>query len=70
MMDARQINSEQKIAQIKENALRDIKNISIKISIKAVENLIKNSIDRNKLDKLFSKSLEQTKTALKNNPKI
>jgi len=70
MMDARQKNSEQKITQIKENALRDIKNISIKISIKAVENLIKNSIDRNKLDKLFSKSLEQTKTALKNNPKI
>ena len=50
---------------MKENALRDIKNISIKISMETVEYLIKNSIDRNKLEKLFAKSLEQTKTELK-----
>ena len=35
-------NAEQKIVQMKENALNDIKNISVKISIKAVEHLIKN----------------------------
>ena len=58
-------NAEQKIVQMKENALKDIKNISVKISIKAVEHLIKNSIDKNKLEKLYITSLEQAKTSLK-----
>jgi len=64
-MEIKKKTSEQKIAQMKENALRDIKNISIKISVEAVEHLIKNSIDKNKLEKLYTKSLEQTKTSLK-----
>ena len=50
---------------MKDNALKDIKNISVKISMEAVEHLIKNSIDKNKLEKLYIKSLEQTKAALK-----
>ena len=58
-------NAEQKIVQMKENALKDIKNISIKISIEAVESLINNSIDKKKLEKFYSKGLEQAKTALK-----
>ena len=58
-------NAEQKIVQMKENALRDIKNISVKISMEAVEHLIKNSIDKSKLEKLYIKSLEQAKTSLK-----
>ena len=57
--------AEQKIIQMKENALKDIKNISIKISIEAVESLINNSIDKKKLEKFYSKSLEQTITVLK-----
>ena len=57
--------AEQKIIQMKENALRDIKNISVKISMEAVELLIKNSIDKNKIAKLYIKSLEQAKTSLK-----
>ena len=61
----RKKNTEQKILQIKENAIKDIKNISVKISIEAVENLIKNSIDKNKLANLYIKNLEQTKIALK-----
>ena len=65
IMDVRKKNAEQKIIRMKENALKDIKNISIKISIEAVENVIKNSIDKKKLEKLYAKSLEQTKTALK-----
>ena len=64
-MEDRKKNAEQKITQMKENALSDIKNISIKISIQAVKNLIKNSIDKNKLEKIYTKSLEQTKIALK-----
>ena len=58
-------NAEQKIVQMKENALKDIKNISVKISMEAVEHLIKNSIDKNKIAKLYIKSLEQAKTSLK-----
>jgi len=57
-------NAEQKIVQMKENAIKDIKNISVKISMEAVEHLIKNSIDKNKLEKIYTKSLEQTKTSL------
>jgi len=58
-------NTEQKIVQMKENAIKDIKNISVKISMEAVEHLIKNSIDKNKLEKIYTKSLEQTKNSLK-----
>ena len=66
MMENKKKNVEQKIVQMKENALRDIKNISVKISIQAVEHLIKNSIDKNKLEKLYENSLKQTKISLKN----
>ena len=65
IMESKKKNAEQKIAQMKENALRDIKNISVKISMDAVEHLIKNSIDKNKLEKFYTKSLEQAKTSLK-----
>ena len=58
-------NAEQKIVQMKENALKDIKNISVKISMEAVEHLIKNSIDKSKLEELYIKSLEQAKASLK-----
>ena len=65
IMEDRKINVEQKIAQMKVNALKDIKNASIKISMEAVEYLIKNSIDKNKLEKFYVESLEQTKASLK-----
>ena len=65
MMEDRRKNAEQKINLMKENALKDIKNISIKISIEAVESLIANSIDKKKLEKFYSKSLVQAKSALK-----
>ena len=63
--EVRKKSAKQKIIQMKENALKDIKNISVKISIEAVENLIKNSIDKNKLENLYTKSLQQAKIALK-----
>ena len=65
MMENKKKNIEQKINQMKENALRDIKNISVKISIETVEHLIKNSIDKDRLEKHYIKSLEQAKTSLK-----
>mgnify|MGYP006093437883 CR=1 FL=1 len=60
-------NTVQKISQMKKNALKDIQNISIKIGIESVESLIKNSMDKNKLEKLFSKNLDQTKSKLNQN---
>ena len=65
LIENKKKNVEQKIIQMKENALKDIKNISVKISMEAVEHLIKNSIDKNKIAKLYIKSLEQAKTSLK-----
>ena len=65
MIEAKKQNAESKIIQMKENALKDIKNLSIKISVKTAENIIKNSIDKNKLGNLYLKNLEQIKTKLK-----
>tara|TARA_Y100000590_G_C15235857_1_gene831862 strand:+ start:88 stop:585 length:498 start_codon:yes stop_codon:yes gene_type:complete len=58
-------NAEQRIIQMKESALKDIKNISVKISMEAVKHVIKNSVDKSKLEKLYIKSLEEAKTSLK-----
>ena len=65
IMENKKKNAELKIAQMKTNALKDIKNISIKISMETVEHLITNSIDKTKLEKLHIKSLEQAKNYLK-----
>ena len=65
IMEDRKKNTEQKITLMKKNALKEIKNISIKISIETVESLISNSIDKKKLEKFYSKSLEQTITVLR-----
>ena len=65
IMENKKKNAEQKIIQMKESALRDIKNISVKISMEAVELLIKNSVDKNKLEKLYTNGLDQAKNSLK-----
>ena len=66
IMEIKKKNVEQKIAQMKDNALKDIKNFSVQISMDVVEHLIKNSIDKSKLEKIYSKGLEQAQTTLKN----
>ena len=65
IIEERKKSTEQKIFQMKENALKDIKNISVKISIETAENLIKHSIDKNKLENFYANSLGQAKIALK-----
>ena len=57
--------TEQKIVQMKEEALKDIKNTSVKVTIETIEQLIKNSIDKKKLDKLFDENLVQAKILLR-----
>jgi|TARA_B110000881_G_C18596653_1_gene531896 F-type H+-transporting ATPase subunit b len=65
LMENRKKNAELRIAQMKDQAFKDIKNISVKISIKSVKRLLKKSLDKNKLDKLYMSSIEETKLALK-----
>ena len=65
IIEERKKNTDQKILQMKENALLDIKNISVKITVESVERLFKNSIDKNKIKKIYIDSLNQTKDALK-----
>tara|TARA_B110000438_G_C15698371_1_gene599933 strand:+ start:126 stop:623 length:498 start_codon:yes stop_codon:yes gene_type:complete len=64
LIEDKKKSTEEKIIQMKESAIRDIKNTSVKISMEAVKHLIENSIDKNKLEKIYSKSLENTKNAL------
>ena len=64
-IENRKKNTEDRIKQIKNQALKDIKNASVKISIQAVEVLLKNSLDKNKLNKIFTSGIEETKSALK-----
>ena len=64
-MENRKKNTEVRIKQMKNQALRDIKNASVKISIQAVAVLLKYSLDKHKLNKIFNSSLEETKSALK-----
>tara|TARA_B100000809_G_scaffold63115_1_gene59825 strand:- start:47 stop:544 length:498 start_codon:yes stop_codon:yes gene_type:complete len=56
---------ENKITQMKEAALKEIKNVSVKIAVDSVKKIITTSIDKSKLDNLFEKNLEETKLALK-----
>ncbi len=65
LMENRKKNAEERIKQLKNQALKDIKNASVKIAIESVEKLIKNSLDKSKLDKIYSSSVEETKLALK-----
>ena len=57
--------AENKITQMKEAALKEIKDVSIKIAVDSVKKIISTSVDKSKLDVLFDKNLEETKTALK-----
>ena len=67
-MENRKKNTDDRIKQMKNQALKDIKNASVKISIQAVEVLLKNSLDKNKLNKIFTSSIEETKSALLRKP--
>ena len=54
-----------KINQMKENAIKEIKHTSIKIAIDSFKKIITTSVDKSKLDTLFQKNLNETKEELK-----
>ena len=66
IIENRKKAADDKIKQMKSQAIKDIKNLSVEISIRAVEKIIKNSIDKKKLDKIYISSIEETKKILKN----
>ena len=57
--------AENKINQMKEGAIKDIKDASIKIALESVKKIISTSVDKSKLDTLFQKDLIETKEELK-----
>ena len=54
-----------KISQMKEAAIKEIKDTSIKIAVNSVKKIITTTVDKSKLDNLFEKNLEETKSELK-----
>ena len=58
-------NAQKKITQMKEMALKEIRDTSVKLAIESVKKAINTSIDKSKLDELFKKNLEDTKSELK-----
>ena len=64
LMEIRKKNADERIRQMKDQALKDIKNASVKIAIESVEKLMQNSLDKTKLDKIYNESIEETKLAL------
>tara|TARA_B100001250_G_C19686162_1_gene738133 strand:+ start:99 stop:596 length:498 start_codon:yes stop_codon:yes gene_type:complete len=57
--------AEKKIFQMKEAAIKEIKDNSIKLAMESVKKIISTSIDKSKLDNLFEKNLEESKIAIK-----
>ena len=58
--------AEDKIKQMKLQATKDIKNYSVEVAIIALEKIIKNSVDKKKLDKIYISSVDEAKKILKN----
>jgi len=54
-----------KINQMKESAIKEIKDRSIKIALESVKKIMTTTVDGSKLDNLFEKNLEEAKSELK-----
>jgi len=57
--------AENKISQMKEAAIKEIKDSSIRLAVESVKKIISTSIDKSKLDNLFERNLKESKIALK-----
>ena len=66
VLENRKKTAEDKIKQMKVQAIKDIKNLSVDITIHSIKKIIKNSVDKKKLDKIYISSIEETKKILKN----
>ena len=50
---------------MKDSAIKEIKNASVKIAVDSVKKIITTSVDKSKLNSLFEKNLDETKAELK-----
>ena len=66
IVESRKKSAEEKIRQMKAQAIKDVRNLSVEIAVQSVEKIIKNSIDKKKLEKIYISSIEETKKILKN----
>ena len=66
IFECRKKMGEDKIKQMKLQAKKDIKNYSVEVAIISLEKIIKNSIDKKKLDKIYISSVNEAKKILKN----
>ena len=66
IIENRKKTAEEKIRQMKIQAVKDVKNLSVNIAIYSIEKIIKNSIDKKKLDKIYISSIDEAKKILKN----
>ena len=57
--------TQSKINQMKESAIKEIKDRSIKIALESVKKIMTTTVDKSKLDNLFEKNLEEAKSELK-----
>ena len=58
-------SAQTKITLMKDTAIKEIKNTSVKIAMDSVKKIITTSVDKSKLDNLFEKNLNETKAELK-----
>ena len=59
-METKKRNAEEKIKQLKNQAVKDIKTASINIAFESIDRLMFNSLDKSKLDKIFNQSITET----------
>ncbi len=54
-----------KITQMKETAIKEIRETSIRVAMDSVKKIIATTVDKSKLDNLFEENIKETKIALK-----
>ena len=57
--------AEAKITQMKETAIKEIRETSIRVAMDSVKKIITTTVDKSKLDNLFKKNIKEAKIALK-----
>ena len=63
--EIKKISASNKISQMKNAAIKDIRDSSIKLAVDSVKKIITSSVDKSKLDTLFQKNLDEAKEILK-----
>ena len=57
--------AETKITRMKENAIKEIRETSIRVAMDSVKKIITTTVDKSKLDNLFEENIKEAKIALK-----